>query len=67
MNNKYFEKLHIKTVINLNSVPLYQISVNLENIRFWNQIYPKLYKRSNFEKINIKIVIGKYNVPLYVI
>ena len=40
-----------------NNMPLYQISVNLENIRFWDQICPKKYDK-NFERINIKIVIS---------
>ena len=31
--------------------------VNLENIKFWNQICPKLPEIENFEKITIKIVI----------
>ena len=26
-----------------NNMPLNQTSVNLENIRFWDQIYPKKY------------------------
>ena len=39
------------------NMPLYQISRNLENIRFWDQICPKNMTDKNFEKINIKIVI----------
>ena len=56
MKSKYFQKLHLKTVIN--KVPLYQTSVNLENISYWNQICLKLYERQNLEKINIKVVIN---------
>ena len=58
MKSKYFQKLHLKTVIN--KVPLYQTSVNLENISYWNQICLKLYERQNLEKINIKVVINMY-------
>ena len=37
---------------------LYQISVNMENFRFWDQIFPKNMNDKNFEKINIKIEIS---------
>ena len=33
---------------------LYQISVNLEIITFWDQIYPKKYELQNFEKFQIR-------------
>ena len=34
MNDKNFEKMDIKVVINICNVSLYQVSVNLENFRF---------------------------------
>ena len=40
------------------TAPLNQISVDLENIRFWDQISPKNMTDKTFEKINIKIVIS---------
>ena len=59
MNEKIFEKVNIKTVLVIYSnVPQYQISVNLENFRFWDQICLKKYEWQNFEKINIKIIIS---------
>ena len=33
---------------------MYQISVNLENFRFWDQICPKNVSDKNFEKMNMK-------------
>ena len=36
MNEKIFEKINLKVVISRYSVTLYQISVNLENLRFIN-------------------------------
>ena len=57
MNEKIFEKINIKTVLIIYSnVPQYQISVNLENFRFWDQICQKNINDKNFEKINIKII-----------
>ena len=45
MNEKIFEKVNIKTVLVIYSnVPQYQISVNLENFRFWDQICLKKYE-----------------------
>ena len=41
MNGECFEKVNIKTVILYNNISLCQTSVNLENIRLWNQIWPK--------------------------
>ena len=46
MNDKYVQKLHIKTAYT--NVPLYQIPVNLDNIRFWDQICPTLNESQNF-------------------
>ena len=36
---------------------MYQISVNLENFRFWDQICPKNVSDKNFEKMNMKFEI----------
>ena len=55
MNEKNFEKINIKIEMNL---PLYQISVNLKNFRFWDQICPKNMNEKNFEKINVKVEIS---------
>ena len=41
MNDKNFEKINIKFQIGYSNVRLYQISVNLENFSFWDQICPK--------------------------
>ena len=41
-----------------NNMSMYQISVNLKNIRFRDQICPKKMTDKHFEKINIKIVIS---------
>ena len=44
MNDKYFEKFtHQNRNQDITSVSSYQISVNFENIRFWDQTRPKLY------------------------
>ena len=57
MNEKIFEKIDIKTVLIIYSnVPQYEISVNLANFRFWEQICQKNMNDKNFEKINIKII-----------
>ena len=40
------------------NMPMYQISVNLENIRSSDQICPKNMTDKKFKKINIKIVIS---------
>ena len=51
MNEKIFEKVNIKTVLVIYSnVPQYQISVNLENFRFWDQICLKNYEWQKFWK-----------------
>ena len=34
---------------------LYQVFVNLENIRFWDQICQKSYESQNLKKINTKV------------
>ena len=39
-------------------IAMYRISVNLENLRFWNKIYQNNMNYKNFEKINIKIEIS---------
>ena len=45
------------------NVSLYQIAVNLENFRFWDQLSAKNIK--HFGKINIRIVISiKQCTPL---
>ena len=49
---------HQKPESAYNNMPMYQISVNLENIRFWDQVCPKNMTDKDFEKINIKIVIS---------
>ena len=41
MNGKNFEKMNIKIVITCSNVPLYQVSVNLKNFKFWHQIFRK--------------------------
>ena len=43
MNEKNLEKINIKKkiVINIYNVLLHQISVNLENFSFWDQICPQ--------------------------
>ena len=44
MNDKYFEKsTHQSRNKDITNKSLYQISVNFENIGFWDQIWPKLY------------------------
>ena len=52
---KFWKKL-IK--IACSNVPLYKISVNLENFKFWDQIYSEKYDWKIFKKIKIKIVIS---------
>ena len=45
MNNKYFEKFtHQNRNKDIANASLYQISVNFENIGFWDQIWPKFWK-----------------------
>ena len=45
MNDKIFEKINIKIVVSIYSnVPLHQISVSLENFKFWNHNCPKKYE-----------------------
>ena len=39
-------------------ISIHQISVNLENFKFSDQISPKIMNDKNFEKINIKIIIS---------
>ena len=56
MNDKTFKKINIKNR-NKHIVSLYEISVNLENCRLWNQICPKDITDKKFEKIDIKIEI----------
>ena len=41
LNGEYFEKINIKTVITYGNISIYQISINLENFRLWDQIWPK--------------------------
>ena len=41
MNHKNFEKINIKFEIRIYIVCMYQISLNSENISFWDQICPK--------------------------
>ena len=57
MNKKNFEKLKMKIIISNSNIPLYQISVNLENFRFWDQICQKNMNDTNFKKVNIKVEI----------
>ena len=58
MNKKNFEKLNMKIKISNSNIPLYQISVNLEDFRFWDQICQKNMNDKNFRKVNIKVEIG---------
>ena len=45
MNDTYFEKFtHQNRNKDIANVSLYQISVNFENIGFWDQIWPKFWK-----------------------
>ena len=57
MNKKNFEKLNMKIIISNSNIPLYQISVNLEDFRFWDQICQKNMNDKNFRKVNIKVEI----------
>ena len=41
MNEKTFEKINIKIAKAYNNVTLQNISVNLENVRFWDQTSTK--------------------------
>ena len=51
MNEKTFEKINIKIAKAYNNVTLQNISVNLENVRFWDQTSTKKDKNGiNFEK-----------------
>ena len=34
-----------------------QISINVKNFRFWDQISPKNMNKKNFDKISIKVII----------
>ena len=44
---------------------MYQISVNLKNFTFWDQICQKKnMNEKNFEKINVQVKISIYNVSL---
>ena len=51
MNEKTFEKINIKIAKAYNNVTLQNISINLENVRFWDQTSTKKDKNGiNFEK-----------------
>ena len=53
MSDKIFGKKNFNVPLNfskLNNVPLYQISVNLENFRFWDQISPQKCEWQKFWK-----------------
>ena len=41
LKKQNFEKTKIKIIKAGSNIPLYQISVNLENFRLWDQICPK--------------------------
>ena len=43
---------------------MYQISVNLKNFRFRDQICQKTMNKKNFEIVNVKVKISIYNLPL---
>ena len=59
MNEKTFEKINIKIAKAYNNVTLQNISVNLENVRFWDQTSTKKDKNGiNFFFFYIKIVIS---------
>ena len=57
MSDTNFGKMNIKIVITHSNVALYQISVNLENFRFCDQICPKNMNEKKIEKIYIKLKI----------
>ena len=59
------KKLNSKEVCG--NLPLYQISVILEDVRFWDQICQKNMNKRNFEIINAKAKIRIYNVPLDIV
>ena len=56
MNDKNVEKSKQAN----SGLPLYQISVNLKNVRFWDQICPKIINEKNFKKISIKTVMHTF-------
>ena len=58
MNDKNFEKINNRNTYIYVNLPLYQISVNLKNFGFWDQICPKNMSDKSFEKINMKIGIS---------
>ena len=57
---KIYEWPILQKYINMQCInmPMYQISVNLENIRSLDQICPKNMTDKKLKKINIKIVIS---------
>ena len=59
------KKLNSKEVCG--NLPLYQISVILEDFRFWDQICQKDMNKRNFEIINTQAKIRIYNVPLDIV
>ena len=58
INDKNLKKQTLKSKQAYGNLPLYQVSVNLKNFRFWDQLCPNNMKENNFEKINIKVVIS---------
>ena len=65
MNDKKFEKINNKIEIAYSNLPIYQMSVHLENFTFWDQNCQKNMNKKKFEKINAKVEIIIYNVPPY--
>ena len=58
MNENDFEKINIIMEISTWPSTSVEISVNLKNFIFWDQICRKYMSENNFEKINIKIEIS---------
>ena len=50
---------YYNNIISIYNVLLHQISVNLENFRFWDN-YQKNYDEQKFGKINFKTVISTW-------
>ena len=44
MNDKNFEKITLTSSQAYSNVRLYEISVNLKDLKFWDQICPKKYE-----------------------
>ena len=51
---KILEKLKLKSKQAQGDPPLYEVSVNLKNFGFWDQICPKNMNEKNFERKKIR-------------